>query len=128
MNPHSAFECKFASMLIGVVVVVLGFLIGAPSDEPLHMILEARGRADDFGLVLVILGFMTFYGSVKPKRACRQLGLTGDAFMLLMLFGVVMTNWGLSFATLLLLVFGVSALALLAVDILVYGRRNVQGT
>lgn len=132
MNSHSRFEAKSASALVGVVMVLLGFLIAAPSDEPLHRILDARGRADDWGFIMILLGCMTVYGSVRPKRNCRQIGLALDAFFLLSLFGVMMVNWGLSFSTLLLFVFGVAAVVLLAADVAIYRRDlyprdHVQG-
>jgi len=129
MTAYTRFEVKVASLIVGVIVFFIALMIATPSEyEPLHVVLHARGIDDEFGAVMTLLAGMILYGSIRPKRACRQIGLILTGIFLLAIFGVVMVNWGLSFSTLLVFVFALTAIALFAGDVLVYRNEcDAQG-
>lgn len=129
MSAYSRFEAQLASAIIGIVVILVALAAGMPNDyEPLHQVLHDRGRDEDWSISLLIVGAITLYGSLRPKRNCRQLGLFLSMVFLLSLFGVMMQNWGFALGTLVSLVFGLMAVVLLVADVIFYRRDSgVQG-
>lgn len=129
MSTYSRFEAQFASAIVGVVLLLLAIAAWFPNDyEPLHQVLHAKGRDDDFALSLAIVGAITLYGSLQPKRNCRQLGLFLAMVFLLPMAWIMLLNWGFSLATLISMTFGLMAVVLLAADVICFRRDcDVQG-
>lgn len=122
---YNRFEVKAASLLVGCVLIALGILAAFGGErDPLHVVLTARGTADSMAVVMVCLGFMTVYGSIRPKRACRQIGLAFGSLVMLQLFGSMMlSNW-LTLTSLLLVMFAVASIGIFIAD--VRGRVNAS--
>ncbi|HXC40840.1 MAG TPA: hypothetical protein VN667_18030 [Burkholderiales bacterium] len=127
MTPYDRFELKWASLIVGVVLWIMAAVALWPNPrEPVYAALEAVGMNEPWAAIMVVLGAMIVYGSVRPKRTCRQMGLALAPFILLAVFGVAMGARGLSMSALLVLFFAVLAPVLMIVDTFTHIRdRNV---
>lgn len=106
------------ALLIGLVFVLLAWLIGfEDSTSALHYILAARGIEGPWAVIFCILGAMVVYGSLRPKRSCRQIGLALGILMLAALFGHVLKAHWLGVSTIWILPLGGAVLFALLADV-----------
>lgn len=89
MNKHSGFEMKAGSALIALMVFLLAFVAHFGVGDPLHLALAARGRDDDWALALAMVATMLLYGSLRPKRTCRHIGLVLTLILMAAITGLV---------------------------------------
>lgn len=89
MSTYTSFEVKAASIVVGIIVYLMAAVIHFADGDPLHLALAMKGRDDDWALVLAMVGSMILYGSVKPKRTCRHIGLVMAMFMMAGIVGLV---------------------------------------
>jgi hypothetical protein len=131
MSAYSRFDLLAGSFIIGVLMVVMAIVAITPNPfEPLYAALDARELNEFSACVLFMLGSMVMYGSVKPKRNCRHLGLALGSVMMFLLFGVMLVAGWLTLSSLILLVLAFMSLGLYAFDahIHVRGVRDAQVT
>lgn len=132
MSRYCQFEMLAGSFVVGILEIFIALLALIPSDfEPLHLVLRTRGLEAEFATILTLLGLMVLYGSVRPKRNCRHLGLALSSLMMLLVFGMVITSSWLSFSAGVLLALALIALGLYAADAHFHvneqRRLNVEG-
>lgn len=131
MNPYTRFEIKAASAVMGLLMLCMALVVGSDnSADTLHLILEARGLADGWAMIMACLGFMVLYGSLRPKRKCRQIGLALSMLSLFAVFGEVLHARALTLSTLIVLVLAGVALVLFIGDAVIGNRERcrAQGT
>lgn len=123
MTTYDRFELKMASLFIGCVQIMLSAIaVFGGEYDPLHRVLTERGTAGQFGVVMLTLGLMTVYGSARPKRQCRQIGLAFSSIVMLVIFGALMTGYWLTLTNMLILFLAIASLILFGAD--VRGKAN----
>lgn len=126
---HTRFEIKLAAMIVAVLQLWIAFVIWWPgSADVLHQVLAVKGRDDDWAMVLAVLAAMVLYGSVKPKRACRHIGLALSVFTLVGVFGLVMEARQVTLSTGTVLILAVAALMVFCGDVVIGVMKRAELT
>jgi hypothetical protein len=121
MSQYSRFDMLAGSMVVGILELFISVTIGTHNDgEPLHLAIEAIGLSAEVGTVLAVLALLTMYGSVRPKRNCRHIGLAMSSLVLLAVFGLLLLHGGFGFGAGVVLVLALSALGLYAADAVIH--------
>lgn len=116
MSRYGQFDILAGSAVVGLLELYVGLTIGMSSAEPLHYVIAAQGIATEVAVMLCLLSALTIYGSVKPKRNCRHLGLTMSVMVLLAVLVMLVSAGWFSFGAGVVFVLALSALGLYAAD------------
>lgn len=132
MSRYCSFEMLMGSLVVGVLEVFMAALIATPNPmEPIHMALMVRGVEDSFAVIVGAVGLVTIWGSLRPARSLRHVGLALSAFVLLAVFGMVATSTWFSLSAGVIFVLALVALGLYAADAHIHvtemRRANAEG-
>lgn len=117
MSRYGQFEVLAGSVVVGMLELFVAVTIGTRNEtEMLHRAIEAHGLSSEVGTVLAVLALLTIYGSVRPKRNCRHIGLSLSVLVLLAVFGLLLAGGGFGFGAGVVFVLALSALGLYAWD------------
>lgn len=101
-------EVRISSTVLGVLAIVCAaFMLRA--DTPGSLFAEVNDTIELWlALSMAVSGCMQIYGAYRPRRKVRQYGLILSSLAWFVLLGVLLTEWQLRGATLLIAVAGVA--------------------
>lgn len=116
MNAYTRYETKLASLMIGALEVVWAFLIISPNESMFYQTIMRYQLGEEWFVLMLSVGTLTCYGSLRPSRRARHIGLTLSVFLMLSMFGVFVVSAFLTPVTLAMPVFAIVCMLLLTKD------------